>query len=118
MPSPILLHMKTRFSFSEGFIPSPGRLMTYLAKRPIRTNAAKGKTRVAPDRCHCQYSVKDANTAPKKLMISAPQAPTARLPLMTYVVERLQRLAAEFCRSCCHLPSRYRIKITVFSPDR
>ncbi|GBR28787.1 hypothetical protein AA0473_1847 [Acetobacter orleanensis NRIC 0473] len=45
-------------------------------KRPIKRKPKKGNANAIPERSKCQYNVNDAKTAPKKLMMSAPQAPT------------------------------------------
>jgi len=72
----MLLHIMARSSFGLGLIPSPGKRITYIAARPIKRELRKGKANAIPEKFRCQYNVNEAKTAPKKLMMSAPQAPT------------------------------------------
>ena len=65
-----------RSSFGIGLIPSPGKRITYIAARPIKRKPKKGTASAIPERFRCQYNVNDPKTAPKKLMMSAAQAPT------------------------------------------
>lgn len=75
MPSPMLLHIMARSSFGVGLIPSSDKRITYIAARLIKRKTKKGTANAIPEKFRCQYNVNEAKTAPKKLMISAPQAP-------------------------------------------